>query len=242
VERFGWERFRAMYAGFQNAPSDAQMLDAGLQAQYGEGLDALEAEWLASLQALPPDPEQVDDLRLTIELYDTLRRYQHDLDPSDYFLTAWLPAGQGARERGITADFLRHPSAPENLALETMLVAAADAIGAENFAGASLLLAGVNTALDAHSLAASPAAAEQLAVVNQVLAAGYEPQRITLSGVQAHVTAIQQWPRLDPLLLQRGAGGWQILASGARRTGGALFDGIIRAWAARLWPVMRTAS
>ncbi len=243
VERFGWERFRSMYANFHNAPTDAQMLDAALQAQYGQGLDALEADWLTALEALPPDPDQVDNLRLTIELYDTLRRYQHDLDPSDYFLTAWLPSGQGARERGITADFLRHPSAPENLALETMLVAAADAIGAKNFAGASLLLAGVNTALEARSLAASPAAAEHLAVVKQVLAAGYEPQRISLSGVQAHVTAIQHWPRLDPLLLQRGAGGWQILASGAaRRIGGSLFDGIIGAWAEQLWPVFRTAS
>ncbi|MEP7356933.1 MAG: hypothetical protein ABI847_06805 [Anaerolineales bacterium] len=233
VERFGWDRFRAMYAAFQNAPSDSQMLDAGLQAQYGEGLDALEAEWLDSLAELPPDPAQTDDLRLTVELYDSIRRYQHDLDPSDYFLTAWLPGGQTARERGITADFIRRPAAPENLALETLLVAAADALRAQNYHDASALLAGVNAALDAHSLAASPLAADQLGVVNQVLEAGYEPQRITLSGVEARVSAIRQWPRLEPLLLQRGAGGWQILASGADR---GLFDGIIGAWAARLWP------
>ena len=135
MDRFGWDRFRALYGGFQNAPSDGQMLDAGLQAQYGEGLDGLEADWLAALQATPTDPQQVDDLRLTIELYDTLRRYQHDLDPTIYFLTAWLPAGQAARDRGITADFIRRPEAPENLALETLLVAASDDLLARDYDG-----------------------------------------------------------------------------------------------------------
>ena len=36
-------------------------------------------------------PGPVDNLRLTIRLYDTLRRYQQLDDPSAYFLTAWLP-------------------------------------------------------------------------------------------------------------------------------------------------------
>ena len=192
------------------------MLDAALQAQYGQGLSALEAAWLAYLQALPADPAQVDDLRQTIRRYDTLRRYQQLDDPSAYFLTAWLPDGTEARGRGLFADFIRHPDGPDNIALEVMLVAAGQAQNAGDYHGAARLLDGVNAALDTGSLAANPLAAEELAVVRQVLAVGYEPQRITLVQDVAAVQAVSRgaWPRLDQLILRRGAGGWQVLASG----------------------------
>jgi hypothetical protein len=214
VDQYGWPRFRAMYGSFNSAPSDAQMLDAALKVQYGQGLGQLEAAWLAYLRALPPDPAQVADLRLTLRLYDTLRRYQQLDDPSAYFLTAWLPDGTEARGRGLFADFIRHPDGPDNIALEAMLVAAGQALNAGDDDGAARLLDGVNAALDAGSLAANPLAAEELAVVRQVLAAGYEPQRITLTQDAATVQAVSQWPRLDQLTLRRGAGGWQVLASG----------------------------
>jgi hypothetical protein len=214
VDQYGWPDFRTLYGSFHAAPSDAQMLDAGLQAQYGQSLTVLEAAWLAHLKSLPPDPGQVDDLRLTIALYDAMRRYQRLDDSTAYFLTAWLPDGTEARKRGILADFIRHPNSPDNIALETMLVAAGQALTTQAYDRAGALLDGVNAALDAGSLEANPLAAEQLAVVRQVLAAGYEPQRITLNHDSATVEAISQWPRLDQLTLRRGAGGWQVLASG----------------------------
>jgi hypothetical protein len=212
VDQYGWKRFKAMYASFRPAPSDAQMLDAGLQAQYGQGLTTLEAEWLAYLRSLPPDPAQVDNLRLTIALYDTIRQYQQLADPSAYFLTAWLPDGPSARQRGIVADSVRHPASPHDIALETMLVAAGQALAAGADDQTRTLLAGVNVALDAGSLDASPLAADQLTIVNQVLGAGYEPQRITLIGDVATVEAISHWPNLEQLNLRRGAGGWEVMA------------------------------
>jgi hypothetical protein len=216
VDQYGWPRFRTMYGAFNSAPSDGQMLDAALQAQYGQGLSQLEAAWLANLRALPPNPRQLDNLRLTIRLYDTMRRYQQLDDPSAYFLTAWLPDGAEARARGLFADFIRHPDGPDNIALESMLVAAGQALNAGDYAGSANLLDGVNRALDTGSLAAQPLAAEELAVVRQVLADGYEPQHITLSQDAATVQAVSGafWPRLDELTLRRGRGGWQVLASG----------------------------
>jgi len=214
VDQYGWPSFRVMYGSFNSAPSEARMLDAGLKAQYGKGLGDLEAEWLATLKALPPDLAQADNLRLTITLYDSMRRYQKLDDPSAYFLTAWLPDGAEARKRGVFADYIRHPNAPDNIALETMLAAAGQALNAGDNDRASALLGAVNAALDAGSLAANPLAAEQLAVVRQVLAAGYEPQHISLDQDVASVEAVSAWPRLDQLTLRRGAGGWQVLASG----------------------------
>jgi hypothetical protein len=214
VDQYGWPSFRVMYGSFNSAPSDSRMLDAGLKAQYGKGLADLEAEWLAHLKSLPADPAQADNLRLTITLYDTMRRYQRLDDPSAYFLTAWLPDPTEGRKRGIFADYIRHPDAPDNIALETMLVAAGQGLTSGDDERAGALLNGVNAALDAGSLEADPLAAEQLAVVRQVLAAGYEPQHISLDQDTATVEAVSTWPRLDQLTLRRGAGGWQVLASG----------------------------
>ncbi|MBM2850072.1 MAG: hypothetical protein HW418_3014 [Anaerolineales bacterium] len=118
VNTYGWARFKTFYGLFQDAPSQAEMLDAALRANFGKGLSDIEAGWLVHLRSLPPDEDQIEDLRLTIELYDTLRRYQQVDDPAAYFLTAWLPDGPEARQRGIVADFVRHPDAPENIALE----------------------------------------------------------------------------------------------------------------------------
>jgi len=214
VAQYGWPSFRQMYGSFNSAPSDAQMLDAALRGEYGKSLSVLEADWLAHLRALPPNPTQVDDLRLTIALYDTLRRYQKLDDPSAYFLTAWLPDGSEARKRGLVADFIRHPDGPDNITLETMLVAASQALNAGDDERTRALLDGVNGALDAGSPAANPLAAEQLAVVQQVLADGYEPQSISLDQDAATVEAVTDWPRLEHLSLRRGADGWQVLASG----------------------------
>jgi hypothetical protein len=209
VERFGWPRFKEMYASFQSAPSPAQMLDAGLRQHFAQGLDELEQDWLAHLRTLPYDQDQVDDLRLTVALFDSLRAYQRELDPVAYFLHAWLPNGPEGRRRGIVGDFVRQPREAENIAHETMLAAAGAAMRAGDYAQADALLEAVNMALQAGGLWAHPLAAEHLQIVEELLAQGYEPQTISLEGNIAQVTAIRDWPELESLALMRMATGWQ---------------------------------
>jgi len=174
VERDGWERFVQMYASFQSAPTDAAVLDAGLRANYGLTLAEMEAEWLDYLRALPPMLDQVEDLRLSVDLFDTLRRYQQALDPAGYFLSAWLPDGRRGRERGIVADFVRQPDADDNVALEAMLNAAGWALQAGEWAHAEELLGAVNVALEANDLAAAPLAADYRQIVSELRAQGVE--------------------------------------------------------------------
>ncbi len=208
VERFGWEAYKKFYSSFRPAPSDAQMLDEGLRANFGLSLSELEAEWLAHLRALTPTAAQIDDLRLTIWRYDTLRRYQQLNDPAAYFLTAWLPNGPLARDRAIVADFVRHPRAPENIALETMLAAAGEATTAQRFAEAEQLLNSVNAVLDARNLFFDPLAAQYLQIATGLQADGYEAQTIALAADTATVTAIRDWPTLDTLTLTHTISGW----------------------------------
>jgi hypothetical protein len=211
VERDGWETFVQMYASFQSAPSDAAMLDAGLRANYGLTLAEMETEWLDYLRGLPPLPDQVEDLRLSVVLFDTLRRYQQALDPAGYFLTAWLPDGQRGRERGIVADFVRQPDGADNVALEAMLDAAGWALQAGEFVQAEEMLGAVNQALDTGDLAAVPLARDYRQIVSELRAQGYTAQDIRLYEGGAEVLAIREWPLLEALTLVRAGAGWQVL-------------------------------
>jgi hypothetical protein len=213
VDRFGWARFKKFYSSFKEAPTQSQMLNAALQENFAESLTELEASWLAQLRSLPPDEDQIEDLRLTIMLYDTLRRYQQLDDPAAYFLTAWLPDGPEARRRGIVADFVRHPNAPENIALETMLVAAGVALETGDFVESEALLDSVNAVLDANNLFLDPLAADYLQIVTRLGADGYEAQTIMLNSPNASATAIRDWPTLNSLTLTRTATGWQLSAA-----------------------------
>lgn len=210
VEKFGWESVKVFYSSFQSAPTDSAMLDGALRANFNQSLTDLEAEWLAKLSSLPPDFAHVEDLRLTVMLYDTLRRYQQVNDPAAYFLTAWLPYGPEARQRGIVADFVRHPAAPENIALETMLAAAGEAIVAQKFDDAEALLLSVNAVLDSNNLFFDSLAAEYLQIVTTLWADGYEAQAILLSENTATATVIRTWPTTESVTLTRDLTGWQL--------------------------------
>ncbi len=192
VQRDGYDAFVELYDGMKRQPdeSDADMIDREMQAVYGIGLDDMEAEWLAYLRTLDID-DQRRDVANTIAFYDTVRRYQRALDPSAYFLSAWIPDIGQAQSRGLVADYLRHPRAAENIALEIMLVAAAEALAVHEFERGEALLASANAVLDDGSGFADPIAARYYDIVRAALEAGYEPQRITLDGDQADVWATQ---------------------------------------------------
>ena len=112
-------------------------------------------------------------------------------------------------------DFVRHPLAPDNIALEAMLDAAGMNLHAGVYAATADLLAAVNTALDAGDLNAAPLAANYLRVVEQLQAQGYEVQDLQLDGPNALVSAIRTWPTLETLTLtEASGGGWVITNAG----------------------------
>jgi len=201
VDTYGWERFRKMYATIQPAPNEAQMLNASLGAHYNLSLAEVEAAWLAHLRTIPVDEDEVENLRLTVAWFDTLRRYQQLNDPSAYYLTAWLPDGQTARERGITADFIRRPTTSENIALETMLSGVEQALERQAYEQAERLLASVNAVLDAGNQFHDPLAAQYLVAVQDLAAQGYEAQVIDLLSPTQLFTGIKNWPELETLTL-----------------------------------------
>ena len=150
VNAFGWKAFDMFYRDIHphSSGKQSQALDTALQAHFGLTLAQLEARFLARLRRQQINPDMYDDIRLSVYYYDTVRRYQQLLDPSAYFLTAWLPGAEQMRQRGIVADYLRHPEDPENISLEAMLVEADRDLRAGNYVEAEKTLAQINIALD----------------------------------------------------------------------------------------------
>lgn len=162
VETWGWEAFSQFYRDIHPAPESTGefqdqlgpqglAMDAALQDHFGLALQELEERFLDALRQEKLTSDLVDDIRLTVKFYETMRRYQQYLDHSAYFLTAWVPDRKQMRQRGIVAEYLRHPSQPENLVLERRLVVAGAALRSGEYRTVEHLLAEVNALLDRYA-------------------------------------------------------------------------------------------
>jgi len=221
VDTWGWEAYSAFYRDIypiQNG-TQSEALDAALQDHFELTLDDLEADFLEMLQKQEITQETVDDVRLTVDFFDVMRRYQQALDPSAYFLTAWLPNGPLMRENGIVADLVRRPSKIENMALETLLVEANDAMMAGDYAFAEDALMAVNAVLDAIEAGQpDPFEAHSLAKGHFEITAfldesGYQVERIIISDGAAQVVASQGWPDLTQFEFAATNNGWLLVSS-----------------------------
>jgi len=230
VESWGWEAFDAFYRDIHPASEpmeetggtlgpQAAAVNSALVAHYGITIQQLESQHLAALQEEILHPELVEDVRLNVSFFETVRRYQQLLDPSAFFLTAWLPDGKSMREQGLVADFLRRPSAPENLVLEVMLVKADEGIQNGDFASVESTLQSINTVLDSLQDGSGQAflednlAAQYYAVVSLLLDQGYQPHKVSLENNQAQAWVSTTGPDLELILLEKSTGGWVITES-----------------------------
>jgi hypothetical protein len=200
--------------------SQSQAIDQALQKHYGFTFYTLEQSFIQALRRQVVTPQIRDDLRLTVVYYDAVRRYQQDLDPSAFFQTAWLLDTLEMQRRGIVADYVRHPSSPENLALETMLVAAYDNLSAGNYPGCEQILHAVNAVLDAiesgvvQPFEITSLARDYYAIVVILSEAGYQAQHIIVEGGIAHTWASAGAPRLVDIEMVQTEGSWKIKKPG----------------------------
>ncbi len=218
IDTWGREAFESFYRGIQEHPSGqhSAAINQALLSHFDLTLEELEEQFLAVLEAHPDDPELREDVRLTVRFYDTVRRYQQMFDTSAYFLTAWLPGIDDLIENGIVADTVRHPSAPENIALETILVSADADLRSGHYARAAIGVEAVNAVLDAYTARdaqpfyAHPLAADHLAITMAALEMGYTPQQIRVTEDRAVLRVNEQGVDLVELELGRGFTGWDL--------------------------------
>ncbi len=220
VKTYGLDAFLSFYRDMHNQQGESQSdsIEAGLQAHFSISFAQLEQDFLAALKNETDTTAWVDDVRLTVNFYDMMRRYQQLLDPSAYFRTAWLLDNKTMRARGIVADYLRHPHVPINLALETLLITAHEQMTNQEYTSASQTLEVVGSILDAvergeiDPFSSSPIGADYLTISFALQQQGYEVQSINLSGDTAFTTVTTSaGPNLTNVNLLRTGGQWSIL-------------------------------
>jgi hypothetical protein len=222
VERWGWDGFSTFYRDIHPhaTGSQALALDAALQASFGLSLAQLEQDFKNSLRQQATSPGIVQEVELTIRYYDAMREYQRQLDPSAYFLNAWLLDTPTMRLKGIVADYIRHPQAPYNLALEMLFITAGSQLHAGRLSQAAGTLAAIESVLQAlrqgnsDPFASSPIASDYLSlaeIVTQDPALGidYELQRLEIQEKTARVWVSDPTSELFQLIFENTEAGWR---------------------------------
>jgi len=132
-EIWGWETFIDFYFNLPEGPSDDVIISSALEARFGIDLAELEENFIAYLETLEIDQAVKDDVRLTVETYDMLRRYQTLAIPSAHFRTAWWPPVRHMREAGIVGDYAYREKAPVNVIIEHHFLDAHDGLRSEDY-------------------------------------------------------------------------------------------------------------
>lgn len=227
VNTWGWPAYNAFYRDIHQQKDTATLtpqpgtdpsraMEAALEKHFGLGLNELEMRFKAALQSTKSTPADAEDLRLSLLFFNTARRYQQEIDPSAYFLTAWLLDSDQMQKRHIVADYMRRPAQPENIALEAMLTAAGIGLKSSNFAEVDSLLAAAGAVLDAYpqqglqAFTANPLAADYLALTQMALAQGDEAQLITIEKNTARMLAFTSEPGSVQMVFSRQANGWKM--------------------------------
>lgn len=178
VEERGLEGVQRLCGAFAAAQGDEPArLAAGLTAVDLPAMPQLEQEWLRWLRSLHISAEELRILEGEWLLMDTMRLYQQLHDPSANFLTGILFDPAAAVERGITADLVRRPRDPEAVALELLLQMTQEALRAGDSEEAAYTLEALRVALHDGTSAAPEVVIRMRALVEAVMARGYEPYR-----------------------------------------------------------------
>jgi hypothetical protein len=145
---WGWETFIDFYFNLPEGPSDAEIISAALTARFGLDLAVLEQDFITYLATIEPDPAVEADVRLTVEAYDMLRRYQTLLIPSAHFRTAWWPPVSAMREGGIVGDYGYRENNPLNVIIEHIFIEVHAAFLAKDYQGVESALDRINLILE----------------------------------------------------------------------------------------------
>ena len=218
VETWGWQAFSSFYRDIHHphGGKHSTAIEDALQIHFDISLAELETQFKEALDAIEVPKEYRDDVRLTVLFYNTARQYQNAMDTSAYFLTAWLPDGPAMRQYDIVADLLRHPSSPEHITLEALLLSADGYLQTGRYREAEWTLRAVDWVLGAmeegaaEPFSAHPIAASYYQITRLIIEQGYILQQVQDQGENVLVLVNESGPELISIQLDWVEGQWQI--------------------------------
>jgi hypothetical protein len=145
---WGWETFIDFYFNLPEGPHDDIIISSALDARFGMDLAELETNFIAYLETLEIEPGVKEDVRLTVEIYDMLRRYQTLVIPSAHFRSAWWPPVRQMREEDIVGDYAYREKAPLNVIIEHYFLEVHDGLRTRDYTRAETSLAVIEDLLN----------------------------------------------------------------------------------------------
>lgn len=189
-------------------PGDGQPtpLETAIQNTFGISLAQFDQDFQDWLESQDPG-DQLDDLRLTVELQDLRRTYQDTYTPASSFLTYNFVEALARPEYLPIA--MREADDPENIAIELIIAAGQKAIidgdynAAEEFVGVLEQILSSDTFED-------PIAKDYLDIAAILSDQGYQVASLAIQGERATAQIIDQPPALVVVELLKVGGIWQI--------------------------------
>ena len=133
TEMWGWEEFLEFYFHLEEAGTSSATLSEALEGKTGKDLWQFENDFTTYLNSFEIDDKVLSDVALTIEVYDTIRRYQTAVIPSAHYRTAWWPPIDKMLEMGMTGDYNNREKAPLNILIENYLIEIQQAFPTHNY-------------------------------------------------------------------------------------------------------------
>ncbi len=194
--------------------ADSKAIDSALQEHFKISFRQLEKDFIEHLINIDVDPRNADDVRLLVDYYNIVRQYEQILDPSAYFLNAWMPDLDYMRQSGIVADYVRHPATPENIAVEAMMMSAHTLLLEKNYEAMETVMDALHKTLGAfeqgkrHPFESSPLANDYYQITRLMHDNGLVVQTITIENDKATVIATTGWADEKTYSPEKKDGNW----------------------------------
>lgn len=205
VDTYGWDSYLEFLTAELPADldDDLEWLETALRQQYNLSLTDFEQAFTAWLDAAEPG-DQLADLALTVELQNLRRQYQFRYTPS---LELYLFSLSKMEELSL---IWREPDDPHNIAIETMLQNAQQAIIHADYAAAREIITAVKPAI-LNGDFSHPLAADHLAISQLLTGEGYHVSQIFINGDTAVVQVSEDALTKQTLQLDRIGMRWIIV-------------------------------
>jgi hypothetical protein len=213
ADTYGQEKLWEFLSADADIP-DEQWMPLGDAAQVTLGIPLAEFDegFRAWLEKNEPG-EQLEDLRLTVELQDARREYQTMYSPQPLFMILDAIDAASITESILRPEnrslWMREPRAPANIAIELLIANAQRAIIAGAYPEAEGLIKTIKDVVATGGFE-DPLAKEYLDIVLAVREAGYEVLYLGLQNGYATVQATNEPPNTTVLDLQKIGDTWQI--------------------------------
>ncbi|HKY53107.1 MAG TPA: hypothetical protein VJM08_02325, partial [Anaerolineales bacterium] len=207
VETYGENKLWEFFGADANS-SDGQPLPLGdaIQSTFGISMNEFDQAFQDWLESKDPG-EQLDDLRLTIELQDLRRQYQDTYAPPPYFLLA--KAEEAAARPEYLPVVIREANKAPNIAVELIIARGQQAIVKGDYVQAKGFIRVLKEIISTGKFE-DPLAKDYLDIALVLAEAGYETVSLDLQGDQATAEVIIEPPTVTSVELEKVDGIWQV--------------------------------